>query len=501
MIRFLWCGLLVSAGFGADYYVGAKGDDANPGSAERPWRTIERVNRCEPRPGDRILLEGGRTFRGTLRLNAAFSKVVVSSFGDGRAVVDGGNGRAVSIEGAKGLAVRNLRLIGSGRKTGNTESGLVVAHAEEVEISDVEVSGFRSSGVAITGSGGVRVLRVHAHENGYAGISSDGELSHDLYVAHCLVENNPGDPTARDNHSGNGIVIGRTRGAIIESCEARYNGWDMPWTGNGPVGIWTFESDHVTIQFCVAHHNRSTATDGGGFDFDGGMTNSVLQYNYSHDNFGSGYLICQYDGAGPFADNVVRYNISQDDGLKAHDAGIYVWVGGRGMKGALVHNNTIFNNKGSAVAFDVEKKFARPAPEMRFYNNIFVSLGPQIRGGARHGRFVGNLYWSMGERGFLVDGYRDFVKWAAATGQEVSGDRLAGRFADPRLRKDGTGLLTDPDALASLAEYLLLPGSPAIDAGVDLRERFGIDPGKRDFYGTSLPQGRGFDIGAAEFRE
>ncbi|MGE5647606.1 MAG: right-handed parallel beta-helix repeat-containing protein [Acidobacteriota bacterium] len=422
----------------------SRGDDAGAG----PWRTIARVNKAQLRAGDRILFEGGQTFPGTLRIGA--SGVSVSSYGWGRATIDGGNGGAIRIEGCSRVAVHNVKLAGSGRKSGNTESGLTVSRASDIDIEEVEVTGFRSSGIAISGSRDVRVLRVHAYANGYAGISSDGETSERLRVAHCLTENNAGDPTARDNHSGNGIVIGRTRGAVVEHCEARYNGWDMPWTGNGPVGIWSYESDDVTIQYCVSHHNRSTAKDGGGFDFDGGMTNSVLQYNYSHDNFGSGYLICQYDGAQPFENNVVRYNISQDDGLMDHNAGIYVWVGGRGMKGAVVHNNTIFNNKGSAVVFDVMKKFAEPKPEFVFHNNILVSLGPQIRGGAANGRFMENLYWTIGERGFSVDGFKSLEEWQRATGQEKGG-----RYADPLFMRERMESLADP------AQFRLLPGSPA----------------------------------------
>ena len=34
--------------------------------------------------------------------------------------------------------------------------------------------------------------------------------------------------------------------------------------------------------------------DGVGFDFDGGVTNSVMQYNYSHDNDAAGFLRAQY---------------------------------------------------------------------------------------------------------------------------------------------------------------------------------------------------------------
>jgi hypothetical protein len=491
---YAWC---------ADYYLGVKGSDSNPGTAQRPWKTLKRVNSQDFQPGDRLLLEGGATFSGTLELNerdsgAVGRPVVVTSTGRGRATLDGGKSRAISAVGCRYVAFRNLALRGAGRTAGNSDSGLYLRGGGDVEVDGLDVSGFRKSGVEIDGVDRARILRVHAHENGGAGISAGGRTSHDIYVGYSLAENNPGDPAVRDNHSGNGIVLGQVRGGVIEHCEARYNGWDMAWTGNGPVGIWAYDSDHVTIQFCVSHHNRSTAEDGGGFDLDGGMTNSVVQYNYSHDNFGTGYLICQYDGANEFANNVVRYNISQDDGLMAHNSGIYVWVGGAGMKGTLVHNNTIFNTKGSAVAFGATPKYAAERPKFEFYNNIFVSRMAQILGGAERGRFAGNLYWAMGERGFEIDGHKDFAAWARATGQELENGKIVGTYADPRLRKDGAGLIADPAKLGALHEYELLPDSPALGSGIDLRARFGLDPGGRDFFGSPLRAGARLSIGACQ---
>jgi hypothetical protein len=503
-VRFilLLVSLVQSLSLASDFYLNPQGNDQNPGTQAEPWRSTARANLHDFQPGDRLLLEGGAAFAGPLQLGGKDSgapgrPVVIESHGAARATIDGANGPAIVVDGAHDVVIRNLNLRGSGRKNGNTASGLLFARGANLQADHVDVAGFQKSGIEIDGVNGARLTNIRAHENGFAGISSGRTVSRDLYVGYSLAENNPGDPTIRKNHSGNGIVIGYAHGATIEHCEARYNGWDMPWTGNGPVGIWTYESDRVLIQFNVAHHNRSTANDGGGFDLDGGVTNSVVQYNYSHDNFGTGYLICQYAGAGRFADNVVRYNISQDDGLFAHDAGIFVWVGGAEMKSTLVHNNTIFNTKGAAVAFDGDKKFAEPAPVFRFFNNIFVSQGPQIRGSSK-GIFQGNLYWSVGERGFRVDDYRSLEQWANATGQEKRDGRIVGFFADPLLRKDGAGLITDPGQLATLHEYRLLPASPAIDAALDLRTLFGIDPGSRDFYGEAIPSGRAFDIGACE---
>lgn len=501
--------LVLALARATDYYVSPRGDDGHPGTLQQPWRTLAKVNATSFQPGDRILLEGGQVFQGPLALGAddrasAARNIVISSYGAGRATIDGGRGRAVSIEDCDYVVIQDLRLVGAGRKSGNSAHGLYLARSRGTSITRLEVSGFQHAGIYVTGSSDVRITHVHAHNNGFAGIHSGGERSRSLYVGHCLAENNAGDPSIRNNHSGSGIVLGHVDGALIERSEARYNGWDMPWTGNGPVGIWVHDADRVVIQHCVSHHNRSTALDGGGFDFDGGVTNSVLQYNYSHNNFGAGYLICQYEGAPRFANNIVRYNISHDDGLFDHNAGIFVWVGGAGMESSLVHNNTIWNSKGSAVGYGISKKHSAHVPRIAFYNNIFVSLGPVIYNRTEQvgtlGEFAGNLYWALGERGFRAGSHTEFSAWVVASNQERLDGRVVGIFADPMLRRTGPALLTDPTRLHTLEDFRLSPDSPAAGAGLDLRRRLGLDPGPSDFFGQLLPAQGPLSIGAHEAR-
>ena len=59
-------------------------------------------------------------------------------------------------------------------------------------------------------------------------------------------------------------------------------------------------------------------------------------------------------------------------------------------------------------------------------------------------------------------------------------------------------VLAGSGRLPPLRNYHLLPGSPLIDAGLDLRAEFGIDVGRHDVSGMPIPQGRAFDIGAIE---
>lgn len=61
---------------GATYYVDAvTGNDANPGSAAQPWRSLARVQTALDagaiRAGDRVLFARGSIFEGRLSLNAA----------------------------------------------------------------------------------------------------------------------------------------------------------------------------------------------------------------------------------------------------------------------------------------------------------------------------------------------------------------------------------------------------------------------------------------------
>ena len=141
-------------------------------------------------------------------------------------------------------------------------------------------------------SSSITITHVNAYENGFAGISIEGEYgtknSRQILIADCVVENNPGDPSNFKNHSGNGIIAGNCKSVTIEYCIATNNGWDMPRIGNGPVGIWCYEADSVTIQYCISYKNKTSkgADDGGGFDLDGGVTNSIIQYCLSYENHG-----------------------------------------------------------------------------------------------------------------------------------------------------------------------------------------------------------------------
>ena len=241
------------------------------------------------------------------------------------------------------------------------------------------MSGFQKSGLQLYNCKNVNVDKVNAHDNGAAGIGVEGVYnsklgSSNIYITHCSTVNNPGDPTNLTNHSGNGIVVGHCTNVVIDRCMATNNGWDMPRIGNGPVGIWCYEADSVVIQHCLSYQNKTSVggADGGGFDLDGGVTNSIVQYCLSYENQGSGYCIFQYWGASPWYNNVFRFNISIDDGLVSDYGQAYTFGTVQKMINNFIrdfYNNTIYNSKEAALSFSETSQ----RKNFRFLNNIFIA--------------------------------------------------------------------------------------------------------------------------------
>jgi len=495
----------VRSSAGTLHYVDArKGSDANPGTSSRlPWRSLSKVNATLFAPGDKVLFAGGQVFEGTLYVGRQSNgtkdrPIVIGSFGRGRATLQGGSGDGVVLTDCAFVTVRELKIVGCGRKNGSDGAGVRMIRTQGVDLNAIEVSGFRLAGVATGGDRNTRITRVYAHDNGFAGITTDGgrpdiPRSRDLYIGYCVAENNPGDPKNLTNHSGNGIVVGGVDGAVIEYCEAMNNGWDMPWKGNGPVGIWGWNCDRLVIQHCISHDNKtvSGAVDGGGFDLDGGATHSTLQYNLSYNNHGCGYLLCQYPGAAPWKDNTCRYNISVNDGLTNHFSGIYFWAGGPDISNAQVYNNVILNSRHAVVS-------THDIAGLVFRNNIFVSEGDILAGPLAHARFENNLYWSTGDGAIYRSGdtvYAKLADWAKATGQETADGRLASLFADPRLVMPGKGqtLPTDPPHLSRMLLYRLRQDSPCAGRGMPI-----ADNGGKDFFGHRVLNGRRPSLGVHE---
>ena len=393
-----------------DYYVSLLGDDSNPGSSKtQPWRSIERVNATELLASDSVWFQANQTFVGNLCLaDVKYSRhtsgiVTIGSCGAGRATIDAGSGAGFVAKNRGGVHLRDLNFIGAGASK-NTRSGILFINTlpgdvkfANIRIDRVDVSGFRQSGIYFmaeptdgswSGFCDVRITNATSHDNGDAGIScigawnpeASGYAHANFYVSNCSTYRNAGI-RGKGSHSGNGIVLAQVDGATIEYCRAYENGRLNDYEGGGPVGIWAWDANRVVIQFNESHHNRTgSSKDGGGFDLDGGVTNSTVQYNYSHDNDGAGYLLAQFGGARPFYGNVLRYNLSVNDGRRNSYGGIHLWSTGAngGVTDATFYANRIYmaaSADGNPAVVDCMSDGIR---NIRFYNNWFQTDGNAV---------------------------------------------------------------------------------------------------------------------------
>jgi hypothetical protein len=217
----------------------------------------------------------------------------------------------------------------------------------------------------------------------------------------------------------------------------------------------------------------------GGFDLDGGCTNSILQYNYSHDNGGPGYELRQYAGAPAMHDLTVRYSVSVNDAREDNKGALQVWSTGAngGIQRAAIYNNTVLlsppaDGSSPKVIYICSDGFS----DLTLRNNVLQSTGGLLTLSTvctTGLRLEGNCYWNATQLAFDWNGAQ-FTN-LSATGQEtLPGARATGLQADPRLSSDPT--------------FTPMPDSPLVGAGLNLQSEFNINPGPQDFAGNPTPR-------------
>ena len=527
------------------YYVCASGHDTNSGtSSEEAWRTTRRVNEHSLQPGDTVRFKGGEVFDGDglfLGQNEAGSAddpVRIQSFGDGRATIRPTEDvPGVFIFNTAGIIVDGLILEGNGIHESSVDGILVYtdlpdnARLPYIRILNTDVHQFyqgifliaESTDATFSGFDDVLIENTRVYNSLHNGIhtlgqypGSESDQSHTyVTIRSCEVFNVPGDPNLGDTvpHSGSGIIMAGVKGGLIDRCYAHNNGGDGDTdTHGGPVGIWTWGSDSVTIQRSLVHDQKTgpSNTDGGGFDIDGGATNAVLQYNYSYNNFGAGYLLAGFDGAPPLTNATVRYNISWGDGINPNGtmgAGIHLWKGNNTtLEDITIHNNLLYATGDSNAVVTYQ---SGDMPEIRFYNNVIVGENGvpliDIDSNTNFFELKGNAYWAP--KGDWADKWQwggdrfdSLEEWRHATGNPETMDGApVGLQIDPLIQSLTSGAQpTSVEEMLQMEAFRLLDNSPLHESGIDLTTDAGIHPGDTDFFGTELPQGKSLSMGVHE---
>ena len=318
------------------FYVDSEtGSDAYQGTDPNlPWKSLGRVNSQTFEPGDKILFKAGSRYRAKLTPKGSGSQaspIVIDMYGgDIKPRIDAnGAYAAVELKNLQYWEVNNLELTNNQPRRGKYK-GIAV------KINDIGTARH------------IHLKNLYIHDvNGYYNlknytmgiyINSQGTGSHNTHFDDLLIENCRIVRTDRDgivlksdrdgtvlnrnvvirnntieDVAGDGIVIWDCNGAIIE--HNYLNGARMR-VSDRAAGIWPYRCVNTLIQ-CNEVCNVNGTLDGQSFDSDRHCHNTTFQYNYSHDNDGGFLLIMGDDNS----DNIVRYNISQNDGARIFQFG------------------------------------------------------------------------------------------------------------------------------------------------------------------------------------
>lgn len=490
------------------YYVSPAGNNAASGtSPQSAWRTLARASRAVLRPGDRLLLRGRQRFSGQLTIGradggSARRPVLIGSYGTGRATISSpANG--ILVDDTSWITISGLLIVGR-RAMKPADAGIQLYsdlggyRAGHIAIRGVNVSGF-GTGISIgalrdgAGFRDVSITRAVLHGNLDAGLASYGPAfnpsapayaNEDIGVSHVRAFGNLGDPADIKANSGNGIVLGSVRGATVTWSTAHGNGGRGGCKREGPEGIWAYDSTAVVIAHDVSYGNNSrSAADGGGFGLDLNTSHSVLEYDLSYHNHGSGFLIFSTPSY-PQSGNVIRFDISYGD---ARGSGPVGGIAVGGTAGSAVYQNTVVMARASSGP---ALRIAGQPQGVKVLNNVFAASSGGVVVRAVHSYIgsdvllAGNDYAAPSGHWNLIwaqAAYYSLGTWRAATGEELVGAKRTGRTLSPAFVGPTTG------SAKGGAGLMLVARSRLRHAGLDLRLLFGIRPGRVNFGGKRYP--------------
>lgn len=479
---FIFVSLTASA---ETFYIDSEsGNDLGSGdSPTAAWKSLDRVNRQTFKPGDVIRFKAGSRYTGQLKpsgsgeiANGRTNCITISSYGGSERPRINGEGKfldALLLRNVEFWEIQDLEITNEGETREPGRTGVRVLtdgfgkmrhiHLRNLFVHDVngdlrkEKEGcgifFESRGGNESHFDDLRIENCHVVRTDRNGICQRGGRTRSVGV---IIRGN-----LLEDIGGDGIKIWGSNGALVEHNVIR--GGRMR-CDDYAAGIWPFASDDTMIQFNEVSGMKGTK-DGQGFDSDYLCRRSIFQYNYSHDNEGGFFLICA-PGNSYNEDTIIRYNISQNDGVNS----ARVFHFGGGATNTQIYNNTIYVGTNQSLPMILCTDWSGGnARGTRFYNNIFYVAG------------------------------RVTYDWGKSSDTVFENNVFCGEHVNPP--SDAVGMTNCPtlihagaggDGFDSLKAYAFREDARRISGKIIPRN------GGRDILGTAVPQNSPPRVGAIE---
>lgn len=482
-----------------NFYVDSvAGSDANSGTdIAAPWKSLAKLNATTFRTGDSILLKAGSTWTGQLHPLGSGDyngQITIDMYGSGaKPRIDGGgiSGGTFYLLNQQYWTINNLELSNLGSTNIAKKQGILIKndcvgtlnriYVRNCYIHDVNgvmdnyIDGKESGGIVfyVTSSNTNVPSKwndIRIENNVIRDVVREGILLQSLWV------NKPQDPNTYwsscgpyypstqvriasnilERIGGDGIIPWAVNGAVVEYNYVRQS--NLNNVGQGHAAVWPYICENIVFQFNEICETQ-TRFDGMALDLDHSNQNCIYQYNYSHDNQGGFLNMCS---AGNANNNIVRYNISENDGCVA--GGRVFLIYGAGNHNYSVYNNTVFVHSNNPPVFQ-DDGGGSASSTINFYNNIIINLGSGSMNTPAGCFFDRNLFFGNGA--------------IASDANKLQ--------VNPLLIAAGSG----SNGLASVAGYKLATNSPALRTG-----RIIPDNGGRDYWQNPVPAGVAPNLGA-----
>lgn len=357
------------------FYVSPAGDDANPGTLELPWRTVNKAA-LTARAGDTVLIRGGKynlvervrvahsgtpdawiTFKGYPGEFAVIDAFDINVGSPGIGIQFPHDDGAFQIEGVRHIRVENLHVQNS------RGAGITVRDSSHVDIVGNHIDNTYSSGISVwdtnhdaLGTAYIRVLsNTVTRANTFAmlpkGYSAQTEAPHEAISIGGATDFEVAWNHVHDvNKEGIDVKEVSRRGVVHHNLVERAGRQGYY------ADAWFGDLEDVTF-----HNNVARYCQGAGFaiSVEGGhaLRNVRFHHNVLHNNAGTGILFGRWGGDGPRSDIHIYNNTVHHNGHGPRSHTGYFWITGglylysANLRDIHIYDNIFSENRGFQIGY------------------------------------------------------------------------------------------------------------------------------------------------------